>query len=134
MQEKKIVVHMKGGNIRKGVTHDFTPQSESFHLLPAEGGGVPYRVKMDDMKALFYVKDYLGNRDFNARKEFEGVKHTSRKAIVLFNDGEEIWGYQAEDQPDDQLGFFFYPADEKDNNLQIFIIRSATKEIREVSS
>jgi hypothetical protein len=64
--ENKIVVHMKGGAIHKGITHDFDPASENFHLLPAEGGGVPRRVAVGDMKALFYVKDYIGNRDFVA--------------------------------------------------------------------
>lgn len=133
MQEQKIVVHMKGGEIRKGITTDFTPQSETFHLLPAEGGGVPFRVKTDEMKALFYVKDYLGNRDFVARKKFDEVKQTNRKAIVAFKDGEEIWGYKSETDSDGDVGFFFYPADERDNNLQIFVVRSATEEIREVS-
>jgi len=133
MQEKKIVVHMKGGKIRKGVTHDFTPQSESFHLLPAEGGGVPLRVKLDDMKALFYVKDYLGNRDFVARKEFAEAKQANRKVIVAFKDGEEIWGYTSESHTDNDVGFFFFPADDRDNNLRIFVIRSATEQVREVS-
>jgi hypothetical protein len=37
--ENKIVVHMKDGVIRKGVTHDFEARKDTFHLLPAEGGG-----------------------------------------------------------------------------------------------
>ena len=36
--EQKIVVNMRGGAVHKGVTHDFSPKQEAFHVLPAEGG------------------------------------------------------------------------------------------------
>jgi len=128
--ENKVVVHLKSGEIQKGVTHDFAPGGESFHLLPAEGGGVPMRVVADEMKALFYVKDYLGNRDFVAQKKFDEALEAERKAIVAFKDGEEIWGYLAEDDDPAGVGFFFLPADKEDNNLRIFVIRSAMESMR----
>lgn len=132
MDERKIVVHMKDGTIRKGVTHDFSPAEQSFHLLPAEGGGVPIRVRVDDMKAMFYVKDYIGNRDFVARRQFDEAQRAGRKAIVTFSDGEEIWGTLGEHADEDGTGFYFFPADKADNNIRIFVIRSATEKIREV--
>jgi hypothetical protein len=131
--ENKIVVHLKSGEIKKGLTHDFDPEAESFHLLPGEGGGVPVRVALDDMKALFYVKDYIGNRDFVARREFGEAQQEKRRAIVFFQDGEEIWGILGEGADEESAGFFFYPADKRDNNLRIFIVRSAMKELRLVS-
>jgi hypothetical protein len=134
MEEKKIVVHMKDGTIRKGVTHDFDPHREAFHLLPAEGGGVPLRVSLDAMKALFYVKDYIGNRDFVARKQFDDAHRQSRRAVVAFADGEEIWGVLGEGADEEgAAGFFFFPADKDDNNIRIFVIRSAMKELRLVT-
>ncbi len=133
MDEKKIVVHMKDGKIRKGVTHDFAPPAESFHLLPAEGGGVPIKVGLDDMKALFYVKDYMGNRDFVARRQFLEAQPGGRQAIITFKDGEEIWGYLGEGADEEAAGFFFFPADEADNNIRIFVIRSALEGMRRVS-
>jgi hypothetical protein len=131
--ENKIVVHMQSGEIMKGLTHDFDPGTGSFHLLPAEGGGVPVRIDLDAMKALFYVKDYMGNRDFVARQEFDDAQRAKRRAIVLFQDGEEIWGILGEGANEENVGFYFYPADKRDNNLRIFIVRSATKELRLVS-
>ena len=131
--ENKIVVHLKSGEIKKGLTHDFKPGIESFHLLPAEGGGVPVRIVLEHMKALFYVKDYIGNRDFVARREFDDAQKARRRAIALFQDGEEIWGILGEGADEENVGFFFYPADERDNNLRIFIVRSALKELRLVS-
>ncbi len=133
MDEKKIVVHLKEGTIHKGVTHDFTPGRADFHVLPAEGGGVPVRVRVDDMKALFYVKDYVGNRDFVARRQFDEARQEGRKAIVSFKDGEQVWGYLGEGADDDKVGFFFFPADEDDNNIRIYVIRSAMEGLQLVT-
>lgn len=130
MAENKIVVHMKGGEIHKGVTHDFQPAEEHFHLLPAEGGGVPVRLQVDSMKALFYVRDYIGNRDFAAHQGFTVADRTERKAVVTFKDGEEIWGNLAQGDRDAGLGFFFYPAEKEDNNIRIFVVRSAIEGLR----
>ena len=133
MAENKIVVHLKGGEIRKGVTHDFQPEEQQFHLLPAEGGGVPLRIQIDSMKAIFYVKDYIGNRDFVADRRFAGSDQADQKAVVTFRDGEEIWGYLAQGDHETGSGFFFYPADKEDNNIRIFVVRSAIEGLRVVT-
>jgi hypothetical protein len=132
MEEKKIVVHMKDGTIHKGITHDFDPPNETFHLLPAEGGGVPVTIGLETMKALFYVRDYIGNRDFVARKEFDDAKRAGRRAILTFEDGEEMWGTLGKGFDDAGPGFFFFPVDAADNNIRIFVIRSSLKEMKEV--
>ena len=128
--ENKVVVHMKDGAIHKGMTHDFDPERETFHLLSAEGGGMPIRIGIDEMKALFYVKDYIGNRDFVAMRNFEAAHRSERKAIAHFNDGEEIWGFLGHGADEGGAGFFFYPVDTRDNNIRIFVVRSALKELR----
>ena len=128
--EQKIVVHMRDGAIHKGITHDFEPKQTTFHLLPAEGGGVPLRIRLDTMKAMFWVKDYLGNRDFVARRNFDPAKPTAgRRAVLTFADGESIWGEVTEDDAT-APGFFFIPSDDRDNNIKIFIIRTSLKELR----
>jgi hypothetical protein len=128
--EQKIVVHMRDGAIHKGVTHDFEPKQPTFHLLPAEGGGVPLRVQIDGMKAMFWVKDYLGNRDFVARRDFDPAKPPlGRRAVLTFVDGETIWGAVTDDDAG-APGFFFVPSDDRDNNIKIFIVRTSLKEMR----
>ncbi len=127
--ENKIVVHLKDGRIHKGVTQDFLPSREHFHLLPAEGGGVPMRIRLEEMKALFYVKDYIGNRDFVARRQFDDAKRAGRRAILTFMDGETMWGTLGEGD-DDQPGFFLFPVDDDDNNIRVFVVRSSLREIR----
>jgi hypothetical protein len=127
--EQKIVVHMKDGTIHKGLTQDFDPQKKDFYLLPAEGGGVPIRIDLEEMKALFYVRDYVGNSDFVARKDFETALREGKKVVLTFTDGEEMWGTVSE-LPEHSAGFYFYPADGEDNNIRIFVIRSSLKDMR----
>lgn len=127
--EHKIVAHMKDGRIYKGMTHDFDAERETLHVLPAEGGGVPVRLRLSDMKAVFWVKDYVGNRHYNPRQRFGRVAGDEKKAIAVFEDGEEIWG-TLDEAPEEQVGFFLTPADPEDNNVRVFVVRSALKELR----
>ena len=95
-----------------------------------EGGGVPVKIRVADMKAMFWVKDYLGNRDFVARRDFDPAKRVQgRRAVLTFHDDETIWGMVTEDEAG-LPGFFFVPADEADNNIRIFVIRASVKELR----
>ena len=126
--EQKIVVQTKKGDIYKGVTQDFAVGCEAFHFLPNEGGGVPMMLEVDDLKALFWVRDYLGNRNFEARKRFDKERQGQR-AVAAFSDGEEIWG-TLDEYEEGNAGFFLIPADRDDNNIRIFVVRSALKELR----
>ncbi len=119
---------MKDGTLHKGITQDFLPDKETFHLLPAEGGGVPKKIVVEEMKALFFVKDYMGNRDYVTVKEFQDQLKYGKKTVVTFKDGEIIWGTtQGYDKT--RKGFFFYPIDENDNNIRIYIVASSVKKI-----
>ncbi len=51
---------------------------------------------------------------------------------VTFQDGEEVWG-TIDGSPDDGIGFFLVPADKGDNNVRMFVVRSALKELRLVT-
>jgi hypothetical protein len=128
--EQKIVIHMKDGKIHKGITQDFEPDRGTFHFLPGEGGGVPMRLELERMKAVFWVKDYIGNRHFVARREFGETRGAARRpAVVTFEDGEEMWGTVGEVSKV-LPGFFFFPGDKEDNNIRIFVIHSAVRELR----
>ena len=129
--ENKVVVHLKDGKIHKGVTQDFDPCTQEFYLLPAEGGGIPLKIVVEDMKAMFYVRDYMGNRHFTASRQHPGDVESRRKVILRFRDGEELWGTM-EDGSDEGPGFYFYPTDGEDNNIRIFVIRSSLSGIETV--
>ncbi|HEU4402904.1 MAG TPA: hypothetical protein VFT43_12445 [Candidatus Polarisedimenticolia bacterium] len=128
--EDKVVAHFKNGKTQRGYTQDFRPDAETFHLLPSEGGGIPSKVRLEDLKALFYVKDYGSmRRQVDRAKRFPGAPPSGQKTIVEFKDGEKIWGF-AEEYAADSRGFYFIPADPQENNTRVFIVNSSVKQIQ----
>jgi len=126
--ENKVVAHMKDGTIHKGYTRDFDPSRERFHLLPAEGGGVPVPLELGQLKALFYVKDYLGNRDYDPPPGFGEAKPQGRRCVVTFEDGELIYGSTPDYDPQ-APGFTLLPSDPADNNVKLFVSAAAVSRI-----
>ena len=62
MEKVKVVVRYGDGRLNKGFTEDFFPNKERFHLIPADnpsGGAV--EVSMKDLKAIFTVRDFIGD-------------------------------------------------------------------------
>lgn len=127
--EDKVVAHFKDGKTARGFTQDFRPDGEEFHLLPSEGGGIPTRVRLEDLKALFYVKDWGAmRRQVDRAKRFGGLEPQGQKTIVEFRDGERIWGF-TDEYAANSRGFYFVPADPQENNTRIFIVNSSVKQI-----
>ena len=128
--EEKVVAHLKNGKTLRGLTQDFHPGAEAFHLLPSEGGGMPSTIRLEDLKALFYVKEWgAARRSVERAKKFAMDSALGKKTVVEFEDGEKIWGF-SEGYSKDKKGFYFYPADPAENNIRIYIVTSAVKDIR----
>jgi len=129
MPVNKIVVHDKTGNIEKGTTADFLPKRPLFHL--AIGGIHGEEIKkifIDNLKAIFFVKDFSGDRDYKETKDFGNLPASGKKIRALFKDGEIISGY-AHSINMDQPGLFLVPADPKSNNERIFVVFSALSQL-----
>jgi hypothetical protein len=77
---------------------------------------------------VFFVKDFEGNKDYKKKYDDE-IHGAGRKIVVDFNDGESIIGYALGYSPDRQ-GFFMTVADLSSNNERVFIVKSATKNIK----
>ena len=126
----KVVVAYLDGRRLKGYTHDFSPVRDQFFLFP-EGAdpkpgdrGTPVRVA--ELKALFFVKDFAGNP---AHKQVVGDSLPPGKHIVvIFADGEKLRGSSVAYNPKN-LGFFMQPADPTDNNERIFVINRNVKQV-----
>jgi uncharacterized protein DUF6982 len=128
--EHKVVAHFKNGETRRGYTQDFRPDGDSFHLLPSDGGGIPITIAVDELKALFYVKDYgTMRRQAERTKRFSPAAPHGQKIVVEFKDGEKLWGV-AEGYSAMSRGFYFIPADPTENNTRIFIVNSSVKQIQ----
>jgi hypothetical protein len=123
MQQNKVVMHLKNGSIRKGVTNDFLPNKPRFHFTGMDGSIEP--VDIDSLKALFFVKDIEGNKDYKESYN-DIIQGGGRKIRVEFADGEVIIGYVLGYAPN-RPGFIMAPADANGNNTRIFVVTSATK-------
>ena len=126
MQTKKVIVRFKDGTLIKGNTSDFFPNKTRFHINCLDGK--IEEIGVEDLKAVFFVKDFKGNKDY--QKKYEDPIHgAGRKILVEFTDSESIIGYALGYSPD-RPGFFITPADLTSNNERIFVIKSAAKSVQ----
>lgn len=125
MEANRVVVKFKDEKMLKGKTSDFFPNKSQFHLELITGELLD--VHVEELKAIFFVKDYDGNKE--RKKEYkDDITGTGRKMEVNFSDGESIIGFTLGYSPDRQ-GFYLTPADLDGNNIRIFVVKSATKKI-----
>ena len=127
----RVVARFADGRIVKGTTQDFSVTKDVFHVMPREDGAVPVRVGLPALKALFFVKDHTGNKDYHETKAFATVV-PGRKLQVVFKDGETLVGsttaYDAL-----RPGFFMTPADPKSNNDRVFVVARAVRAVAFIS-
>jgi hypothetical protein len=127
----RVVAHFLGGRLIKGTTQDFFPNRASFHLQPADGSPT-VEVRCKTLKALFFVMEYAGDakrRDLRGFIAGPGETAQGRKMAVRFKDGELLCGYSLSYLPDRE-GFFMFPADSGSNNLRIYVLATATVEVK----
>jgi hypothetical protein len=127
----RVVAHFLDGHVEKGITSDFLPTKDRFHiaLKDAPPGTKPTEFKTADLKALFFVKHYEGNRDYEDRQEFDPNRPPAgRKIRIVFKDGEVFVGTTQGYQPG-RPGFFVAPADRNSNVERCFVVCGSTQEI-----
>ena len=125
----KVVIHYKDGKISKGTTADFLPKKRTFHLIFGEIHGEPVKeIFVDDLKAVFFVKDFSGNRKYRETKGFGDRPRSGKRVRAIFKDGETLYGYTHVinfDQP----GLFLVPADLNCNNERVFVVYSSLRKL-----
>jgi hypothetical protein len=131
MEPIKVVARYINGKVIKGLTQDFFPNKDRFHLQPiVKSTGEASEVFVKDLKAVFFVRDYAGDYQYDERKSYmEGEKASGRKMEVTFKDGEVMVGSTLGYDPS-RPGFFLFPADPKSNNMRIFVVSTAVKKTR----
>jgi hypothetical protein len=131
MERVKVVVRYSDGRLIKGFTHDFFPNKERFHLIPADNpSGGAIEVSTNDLKAIFMVRDFIGDPLFKERRNYiEEEKPSGRKVEVTFTDGEVLVGSTLGYDPKRQ-GFFIFPADPKSNNIRVYVVSFAVEKVR----
>jgi hypothetical protein len=126
----KVVVGYQDGQRLKGFVFNFSPLRELFRLFPEENS--PHHlgtdVKLEGVKAIFFVKDFDGQREHHDAYNLEKSAH-GRKLEVIFQDGEIIAGTTEAYNPK-KVGFFLFPADPDSNNVRIFVVNRSVQEVK----
>ncbi len=89
-------------------------------------------INFSSLKAVFFVKDFIGNKDYKKVRTFDvdfNITPSQRKLIVNFKDGEHLYG-TSHSYGRYKVGFFMYPIDPKDNSERIFVVHSAVESVR----
>jgi hypothetical protein len=126
----KLVVRFLDGTVLKGFSQNFHPARAQFHLAGsiAGGDGKTSLIAMDELKAVFFVRDFDGDPDYVDSRSF--AERTPGKRIeVTFADGELLVGSTLGYRPD-RSGFFVRPADGDGNNLRVFVLPAAVRRVR----
>ena len=128
---QKIVVRYREGQILKGYTQDFNPARSQFSLWPSVTSTARDRVivPLARLKGVFFVRDFAGNPGYVERVDGGDQPQHGRRIAVTLVDDEVISGRTLNYRPDGH-GFFVVPADPLANNIRIFIVATAVREVR----
>jgi hypothetical protein len=132
MDPSKIVARYRDGRTLKGTTQNFFPNKPVFHVkrLAGTGPGDLVEVTLEDLKAIFFVRDFTGNAKHVERKKLDtGERTQGRLMEVTCKDGEVIVGTTTGYDPK-RPGFFLFPIDPSANNARVFVVASAIRTAR----
>ena len=134
MTSNKIVVRYTDGRVLKGYSQNFLPNRHVFHLLPpgAASSDRPHQIDVPQLKAVFFVRDFDSKAPDDDRLDLEPQPGTGRPVEVTFSDGEVMVGAALSYGPQ-KPGFFLYPRDPNSNNHRVYVVVSATTQIRWLS-
>jgi hypothetical protein len=125
---QKVIARFKDGQVISGYTNDFHPTKPQLHLSPNPRQGQAKFIPLSQLKALFFVKEFVGDPTLVERKVFEDAPQ-GRKVEVTFYDNEVLVGstlaYRGEGH-----GFFVQPADSRSNNLRVFVTAGGMRHVR----
>lgn len=123
-----VACRYRDGRIYKGVAADFHADKPLFHVYAADDQKVATEIQVAELKAVFFVKDFMGNPAHATPAEFGDVRGQGKKVIVTFEDGETLRGHTLGYNPT-KRGFFVVPADADGNNVRVFVVSAAVKKL-----
>src|SRR5437899_4523195 len=98
-----VVVRFLDGTVQKGKVNNLNPKDPVFHFVSSDGKSTK-KIGVERLKAVFFVKDFQGNDEYNESKDFppNASPGLGKKTRVVFKDGEILVGfcntYQASQQ------------------------------------
>ncbi|RJQ40955.1 MAG: hypothetical protein C4550_02580 [Nitrospiraceae bacterium] len=138
----KVVLRFTNGKLLKGYLQEFSQESPEISFKKLDGKKTQ-TIPVLKLKAIFFVKTFEGNSKHKEKKIYGIRRSEGKKIFVKFKDDESMVGYLQGKAPWDkgfflskpderQTGLFIVPVDEDSNNIKIFVIYSAVKDITAV--
>ncbi|HKY33471.1 MAG TPA: hypothetical protein VJV23_13135 [Candidatus Polarisedimenticolia bacterium] len=124
----RVVARFQDGRLLKGTTRDFSHNKAEFHIL-ADGDlrAHPVKVRLVDLKAVFFVKSLEGDKNHN-EAPLPDARGQGRRIQVTFKDGEVLDGFTIGYQAG-RPGFFLVPADPQGNNLRVYVVSTSVARV-----
>jgi hypothetical protein len=131
MEKRKVVLRKLDGKILKGFLDELPDWSEDEVLTITSLSDELIQVKKSEVKALFFVRRFGGNKDHAEVRFFDTHPKIDGLWIrVTFKDEEVLEGIVANSiEFFVQDGFYIKPPDPNTNNRVIYILKSALKDL-----
>lgn len=131
MEYRKLILRYLDGKIVPALVGFFDNGTDPIPALKLDG--TPVSVKVSELKAAFFVKDYFGNPSYQALLDEEELRRRTSGLFVRlkFYDGEVMMGEVAPDT-DFSKGFFLKVLDPDDNNILVYVNPKSLSEPPEV--
>jgi hypothetical protein len=120
MEYRKLILRYLDGNVIPALVGFFENGTDPIPAIKSDGS--PLFVEVSDLKAAFFVKDYLGNPSYQMLLDEEKMRRNTDGGFVRlhFSDGEVLMG-QVSDDTNFSKGFFLKVLDPNDNNILVYV-------------
>jgi hypothetical protein len=122
----KIIARTRGGKCFKGYLKDGRFLTRGIlRMTTLDGQELP--VDLSQLKGVFFVRDFKGNKDYLESKILTSdPAQLGLRVRLRFEDNETMEGV-VENHLDliQSNAFFFWPADPKANNTLVFVVKSS---------
>jgi len=120
MEYRKLILRYLDGSVVPALVGFFENGTDPISAIRTDGS--PLCVQVSDLKAAFFVKDYLGNPSYEALLDEEKIRNKTDGGFVRlhFSDGEVLIG-QVADDTNFSKGFFLKVLDPNDNNILVYV-------------
>jgi hypothetical protein len=133
---QKVILRFIDGKMLKGYIRDLKIAEEYLYL--EDESGHQLKVRLKELKAIFYVRKFEGERGHQEKKTFAHIRPEAKRVFVNFKDGETIMGVMEGEIPW-RKGFFLesmkekaftiVPVDESSNNIRILVVTTAVQDV-----
>ncbi|MCI0624814.1 MAG: hypothetical protein L0387_24760 [Acidobacteria bacterium] len=130
MDRRKVIARKRNGQIIKGYIESIPEFSGESNIIVTSLTEQTLVIPKSEMKALFFVKRFSGNKEYSEIKVFDSQPRIDGLWVRLtFYDMETIEGIvpnSTQFLADD--GFYLRPPDSNSNNRMVYVVKSALKD------